>query len=116
MPKTKIAKVKTAKAVKMYSAKRRAIYHAGEQIDPLVVFERDNWLCGICGNIINRRLHHPAWACATIDHVVPISKALELGWPVNMIHTYDNVQAAHRRCNELKSNTIDGTLVPVVDL
>lgn len=105
--KAKTTKVKTEKPVKMYSAKRRAVYHAGEDIDPLVVFERDHWKCGLCGNPINRYLRFPAWRCATIDHVVPISYALEAGWPIHIIHTYDNVQAAHRRCNELKSNRVD---------
>lgn len=103
----KTTKVKTVKPVKMYSAKRRAVYHAGEDIDPLVVFERDHWLCGICGNPINRRLRYPAWKCATIDHVVPICQALAGGWPIHLIHTYENVQAAHRRCNELKSGSLD---------
>jgi 5-methylcytosine-specific restriction endonuclease McrA len=105
-----------ATKVKYYSPKRRAIYAAGETIDPMVVFDRDDWTCRLCDKKINRRLRYPAWLCATIDHVVPICTALEMGWPLATIHTYENVQAAHRRCNELKSNTFDGTLVPMVDL
>ena len=106
---------KTTKVVKMYSAKRRAVYHAGEDVDALVVFERDEWTCGICGNPINRRLRYPAWRCATLDHVVPICVALERGWPVALIHTYENVQAAHRRCNELKANSIDETALDLLE-
>lgn len=102
--------------VKYYSPKRRAVYAAGEDIDPLVVFDRDNWMCKLCGKKINRYLRYPAWLCATIDHVVPICQALNMGWPIASIHTYNNVQAAHRRCNELKSNAVDGTLVPMLDL
>ncbi len=102
-----------ATKVKYYSAKRRAVYAAGEDIDPLVVFERDKWTCGICGNPINRRLRYPAWRCATIDHVIPLCQALEAGIPIHLIHTYENVQASHRRCNEIKAGTLD---VPAPDL
>lgn len=96
-----------ATKVKYYSPKRRAVYSAGEKIEHVKVFERDNWTCGICRQPINKRLRHPNWRCGTIDHIVPICVALQRGWPVHTIHTYENVQAAHKRCNELKAGTID---------
>lgn len=85
--------------VKYYSKKRRAIYAAGDDIKPLDVFERDNWICGICEKAINPSLRHPNPMCATIDHITDISKAMDQNWPVESIHTWDNVQASHLYCN-----------------
>ena len=89
--------------VKYYSAKRRAVYAAGENIEALTVFERDKWICGICTGLIDRRLRYPNNNCGTIDHIVEICKAIEDGWPIETIHTYANVQAAHLSCNLEKS-------------
>lgn len=56
-----------------------------EEIDPLVVFERDGGVCGICGGSVSRleRWH--------VDHVMPLSRGGQ--------HAYDNVQLAHAHCN-----------------
>lgn len=92
-----------AQRVKYYSAKRRAIYAAGEDIDHLAVFERDNWICGICGKPIDKKRRKPDPMCASLDHIVEISECIDAGWPVEKIHTYENTQAAHLRCNLDKS-------------
>jgi 5-methylcytosine-specific restriction endonuclease McrA len=92
-----------ARRVKYYSAKRRAVYAAGEDIDHLTVFERDNWTCGICGGLIDRRVRKPSPNAASIDHITEISKCLDMNWPIEEIHTYANVQAAHLGCNLDKS-------------
>ena len=55
------------------------------------IFERDNWICGICGRKINKRLKYPNPLSVSIDHIVPLSKGGDDS-PVN-------VQAAHFRCN-----------------
>lgn len=99
--------------IKYYSPKRRAIYAQGEVFDCLEIFERDNWICGICQNQINPKFRYPNWNCATIDHIVPISQALAEGWPPSSIHTRQNAQAAHLRCNLNKGGT-QVQLVPQV--
>jgi 5-methylcytosine-specific restriction endonuclease McrA len=58
-----------------------------EAIDPAVVFERDEGVCGICGGAVDPADWH-------MDHVVPIAR----GGP----HVYANVQVAHPRCNSSK--------------
>src|SRR4051812_8176311 len=94
------------RTVQYYSPKRRAIMAAGDDIKHLAVFERDNWICGICGNKVDKRYRQPSPECATLDHVVPISVCLEEGWPIETIHTYDNVQCAHLSCNLDKGGAV----------
>ena len=55
------------------------------------IFERDGWVCGICGRKINKRLKHPNPLSKSIDHIVPLSKGGD--------DSPENVQAAHLRCN-----------------
>ena len=84
------------KKCKYYSPKRRRIMAQGDPIKSLDVFERDNWICHLCDNRINRYLRLPNWWAATIDHVIPISEG--------GTHTWDNVKAAHAKCNWDKAN------------
>lgn len=61
-----------------------------ETVDPRIVFDRDQGVCGIC-----RRDVDPVtpWE---VDHVMPISKG--------GLHCYANVQLAHRKCNRSKAS------------
>jgi 5-methylcytosine-specific restriction endonuclease McrA len=59
------------------------------------VYERDGWVCGICGDAIDRSLGWPDLMCASLDHVIPMVD----GGP----HLYSNVQAAHFLCNSYKA-------------
>lgn len=70
----------------------------GEKIIHLVVFERDEWICNICSELIDKRLRGNNWMRATLDHVIPLSRG--------GTHTYDNVAAAHWRCNMEKGNQL----------
>lgn len=74
--------------------KRRAIVKKVfvEHVDPHVVYDRDNGICGICKRRVDR---NGKWE---IDHVIPISKG--------GVHAYANVQLAHQSCNRTKSATI----------
>jgi 5-methylcytosine-specific restriction endonuclease McrA len=78
-------------SVRKYSPKRRRLYLKGEEIDRMYVFERDNWTCRICGNLIDSTLRFPHKLAATLDHIIPLG----LGGQ----HTYKNVGAAHAMCN-----------------
>jgi 5-methylcytosine-specific restriction endonuclease McrA len=70
----------------------------GDDIDHLAVFERDEWMCGICHAKIDRRLRGDNWWRATLDHITPLCKG--------GTHTYDNVQAAHWHCNMSKGGRL----------
>jgi 5-methylcytosine-specific restriction endonuclease McrA len=59
-----------------------------ESVDPRVVFKRDNGICGICKERVEMSSR---WE---VDHIIPISKG--------GLHSYANVQLAHRKCNRAK--------------
>lgn len=64
-----------------------------ESVDRYAVFERDDWMCSLCGEPIDKALtgRHPM--SASLDHVIP------LAWPDSPGHVLSNVAAAHLRCN-----------------
>jgi 5-methylcytosine-specific restriction endonuclease McrA len=70
----------------------------GDNIIHLEVFERDEWVCHLCGKLIERWRRGNDWMRATLDHVIPLSKG--------GAHTYDNVRAAHWRCNMIKGDQL----------
>jgi 5-methylcytosine-specific restriction endonuclease McrA len=87
-----------------YSAKRRAIMKRGDVIRHLDIFERDEWICGICKELIDKYLRGDAWMRATLDHIIPLCKGGE--------HVFENVQAAHWRCNMLKGDQLTLSSTP----
>ena len=99
------------RAPEPWTEARKAAYQArrarkrgadAEVFESVEIFERDNWLCGICGTPVDAGLVWPDPWSATLDHVVPLSK----GGP----HTRANTQLAHARCNLSKGNSIDSEL------
>lgn len=65
-----------------------------EEVNRRTVYERDNWTCGLCGDAIDPQCKWPDEWCASIDHIIPMSKGGG--------HLYSNVQAAHWWCNTMK--------------
>lgn len=63
----------------------------GAHIDPLVVLEMDDGVCGLCHEDVDPNQFD-------VDHIVPLARGGE--------HTYGNVQATHPRCNRSKRNTV----------
>lgn len=55
------------------------------------VYERDGWTCQLCGDPVDPDLDYPDPACASLDHVVPLSRG--------GTHDSTNLQLAHLRCN-----------------
>jgi hypothetical protein len=77
-------------------ARARRFGVENEYISKWQVFERDEWICGLCHEPVDRQAKWPAWGFPSIDHIVPLA----VGGP----HTYANVQCAHLGCNLLKND------------
>lgn len=74
-----------------------------ESFPDSLIFERDEWVCGICSEPVDRSLKYPDPKSASLDHIVPLSKGGG--------HTMDNVQLAHFGCNCRKHDKLPGELV-----
>jgi hypothetical protein len=77
-------------------ARARRFGVENEYINKWQVFERDEWICGLCHEPVDREAKWPAWGFPSIDHIVPLA----VGGP----HTHANVQCAHLGCNLLKND------------
>lgn len=73
-----------------------------EEFERDEIFARDNWICGICREPVNRQAVWPARDFATIDHIKPLVKGGG--------HTRANVQCAHLICNTKKNKHDMGAL------
>lgn len=80
------------------SHRRRARYYGAPYvpINSIEIFERDSWVCGICGGGVNRAAVAPEPDAPTVDHVVALSV------PGTPGHVPSNVQCAHFMCNSIK--------------
>ena len=61
------------------------------------IFERDGWICWICGEVVEPE-------DATLDHVVPVS--------LGGAHTPTNVRLAHGVCNSRRGADTSSVLLP----
>ncbi|MFZ3592328.1 HNH endonuclease [Streptomyces sp. BH104] len=62
------------------------------------IFNRDSWVCGLCGALVDEALSWPDPQSPSLDHIVPLSRA--------GIHARANVQLAHLVCNLRKNNRV----------
>jgi 5-methylcytosine-specific restriction endonuclease McrA len=80
--------------------RRRVRIANGQDFDAIEIFDRDAWICKLCGEPLDRMAASGRAPLApTLDHVTPISRGGK--------HTRQNVQAAHLRCNLAKGDRID---------
>lgn len=66
------------------------------------IFERDKWICQLCGKKTNRSVHHRHNLAPSLDHILPI----KLGGG----HTRTNTQCTHLMCNFIKQGRAIGQL------
>lgn len=59
-----------------------------EYVDPLVLLELDDGLCGVCGSDVDPFEFH-------MDHIIPVSRGGD--------HSYVNMQVSHPLCNKRKA-------------
>ena len=91
-----------------WNERRKASYHQrralkrqlpADNIRPADVYERDEWVCGLCSAPVDRNLTWPDPLSPSLDHILPLS----LGGH----HTMANVQLAHLSCNVRKGNRVE---------
>lgn len=85
-----------------HSNHRKRARHYGvqyEPIDRIKVFERDGWRCQICGETTAKEMIGTFSDDAPeLDHRIPMAKGGG--------HTWENVQCAHRGCNNRKGASV----------
>lgn len=69
-----------------------------EFFDRFEIFERDNWICQICGHPIDRVLKFPDPWSVSLDHIIPVAHGGK--------HERANAQTAHLHCNVVKSDSM----------
>jgi len=79
-------------------ARKRNVYY--ENVDPLMVLDRDKWKCRGCG-IKTPQILRGTWEdnAPEVDHIIPLA----LGGS----HVANNLQCLCRKCNQEKGATIE---------
>lgn len=62
-----------------------------ERFSSTQVFERDHWICYLCGDPVNRDAEWPAPNGPSVDHVIPLVRGGE--------HSLANTRCSHLGCN-----------------
>lgn len=71
----------------------------------LALYERDNWVCQLCKEPVDRDAHYLTIWAPSLDHIIPQSKGGG--------HGDDNLRLAHRWCNSVRG---DDTFYTAADL
>lgn len=103
---SKCREISASRSRRAQKARRKALERGaqrGQSIDPIKVFERDAWRCGICGRKTDKAkrgtYHHKA---PELDHIVALANG--------GTHIWANVQCSCRSCNGAKGATDYGQL------
>lgn len=85
---------------------RRVLVQAAwvEDVDPMVVFDRDGWICQHCGIECPKDSIWPALDSATLDHIIPLAWGVFRG----AFHSYANTQTLCNSCNCTKRHYRSG--------
>ncbi len=75
----------------MHLRRARLLGNEWEAFDPAEVYERDGWVCGICGLPVDPVLTAPDPGSVSLDHVAPVSQRGP--------HTRENTRCSHLGCN-----------------
>lgn len=76
--------------------KDRARKHGVEYVavNPFDIYDRDGWVCQLCGDPVSPETRWPDLMCASLDHIIPISEKGP--------HRPDNLRLAHWLCNSYR--------------
>lgn len=68
-----------------------------EDVNRSDLYERDGWICGICGDPVDQHADPQTDWAPSLDHVVPLSQGGD--------HSYANSRTAHRWCNSVRGDS-----------
>lgn len=69
-----------------------------ERISRFEIYSRDNWECQLCHKPVKRELIWPHKHCASLDHILPLSRG--------GTNTVANLQLAHYSCNSRRGDKL----------
>lgn len=69
-----------------------------ERFLAIEIYERDGWICRLCGIPVNPEVEVPHPFAPTQDHIIPLQRGGQ--------HTRENVQLAHFYCNSEKQDQL----------
>lgn len=69
-----------------------------ERISRFEIYSRDNWECQLCHKPVKRELIWPHKQCASLDHILPLSRG--------GTNTVANLQLAHYSCNSRRGDKL----------
>ncbi|TEX52008.1 MAG: hypothetical protein B7C55_02435 [Actinomycetales bacterium mxb001] len=82
--------------------RRLRVPDASEPISRAMIYDRDRWVCQLCGEPVDPDLEYPDPMAASLDHVVPMSRG--------GTNASTNLQLAHLTCNvaarDIKENLL----------
>ena len=83
------------------SQRRRALLRNAtvEVFQDIDIYNRDNWICGICGEKVDKRFKGRNPKAVSLDHIKPLTKGGN--------HTMENCQCSHFGCNSSKNAQYD---------
>jgi predicted nucleic acid-binding Zn ribbon protein len=83
--------------------RRLRVPDLAEPISRAAVYDRDGWVCQLCGEPVDPELEYPDPMAASLDHVVPMSRG--------GTNASTNLQLAHLVCN-VSAHDIKANLTP----
>lgn len=96
-----VAKHCSARCTKAAGKARHRALKGQFSISPrerLRIYERDGWMCQLCGDPVDKTLHFLADMAASLDHIECQS------WALVPDHSAENLRLAHRLCNSLRGD------------
>lgn len=80
-----------------------------DDVDATKVYERDKWMCHICGKKVRKSPRFPRDPeMASLDHLIPLDQ--------QGAHSYANVACSHLRCNLRKHTSATGEQLMIVGM
>lgn len=105
-----LAKQCSAKCTKAAAKHRYRLRYGQFSISPRdrqAIYDRDGWICQLCGNAISKGLHHSDDWAPSLDHIECQS------WSLVPDHSPKNLRTVHRLCNSLRG---DESWAPSVEM